>query len=433
MTKKASTNIISYIRKIALRASYAAVFCAFALFVEVSPVRAQFIGYTSPQTVSFTGTISTCNGIAQTLTVPNLGQSVHFLSYVATGAPTTLRVYIVGIGATTTQQISDTGTDISAAGGIITANGYYSQVTLNVACTGGSSPTILLSYFGTSANSVPTTGIQDQGAWLKTVATAAVENTTQTFAAFTAPYGNSCGRLFFVPNQGSNSGTLTVGSTGVSGVTLATFTPSAAFATSVFEVPCLPAQGISVTYTVVSGNAGTYALYYVFYKQGFLPNLQTPNSGTSATLPIQVVSDQLSQAFALSASINTAASSSMNGFNLNNASGKSIYLDKAILSASASGELDINLTNAVGSLCGSGSGIANLKTGASPVSIVTAQVGCSTPQSTSINLARILVGANSPVVIDLKGLILSGGTNGLSIIAVSGVTTGDTTLFWYEK
>ncbi len=82
----AMTYKLSHSRKIALIASCALLFSLFG----VIPARAQNTGIATVGPISYS--VTQCNGTPQIITPPELGQSVHFVSYLATGAPTTLQV-----------------------------------------------------------------------------------------------------------------------------------------------------------------------------------------------------------------------------------------------------------------------------------------------------------------------------------------------------
>lgn len=420
--------------KMAVIASCGLLFLLLAVFLPTAPVRAQYTGIATVGPLAFT--LSTCDAMDHTFAIPNLAQTVHFVVATEAGNPTWTHIYIAESSG---NQISDTLTvgSTGTQGGIITAKGYYSQVFIHASCSGGSSPVISMTYTGTSSNDVPLSGIQDQNSWLKYVAQAAPENVTTNFGSFLAPYGNSCGQLFFAPNQGSNSGTLTVASNGLTGQTIATYTIPAAFQTSVFNIPCQPAQGIIVTYTVVSGNAGTFALYYAFYKPGLFPNLTSPNSGTSSTLPIQVISDELGSAFAVSGTVSDAASQLAPLVVFNNSGSKSVYFDKLYITTTANATFQIYGTTNTGT-CGGPYLVAPLRITNSTVGTVTSGgQNCTVNPTGGINdvSLNVFVPANTTVVVDLRGWILPAGlADGLSFVPTANITaTVTAAVQWYEK
>lgn len=127
----------------------------FVLFVPAAS-RAQFIGYTSPQTTSFTvANAVTCPaspGVTNTVNVPNLGQTNHFVTYNTTGTASRIVVDILESDGSLTQRISDDGQSIPS--GVITANGYYPIIQVSYTCIGNGG-TISIQYFGVSSTALP--------------------------------------------------------------------------------------------------------------------------------------------------------------------------------------------------------------------------------------------------------------------------------------
>lgn len=418
---------VSRFRKITLIALALIVCQALLLsFFGLIPARAQNTGIATVGPLSFS--TSTCNGMVQTFQPNNLGQSVHFVNYSAVGLGTAtgqLRVFITSGGVA----ISDYGTDPN--GGIITANGYQ-NVLINVICSGGSTPTVTLSYTGTSANSVPVTGTQDQSSWFKPIVFAAAENTTQTFATLIAPYGNTCGQIFFIPAQGANIGTISISTTGLTSFAIASFPVAPANAVQIFNVPCQPAQGVQATFTQNTGS-GTYSLYYAFYKPGLFPNLSTPNSGTSSTLPIQVISDSVDSAYSWPGNTtNPGTGATVLMINDNQAS-KSLYFDKAILTCSAACTVVVGTMTGCSSCTASSGGATNLKELVSPPSSIAA----TTVGTPSGNAQTFTIGilSGQSVILDIRGVIAPSGTNaGVFVQNVTSFTgTLWTSLTWYER
>lgn len=404
--------------KIAVMASCALVFAAI-------PARAQFTGISTVGPLSYS--TSQCNGSTQTFTPNNLGQSVHFVNYSASGLGSStgqLRVFITAGGVA----ISDYGTDPN--GGIISANGYQ-NITINVICSGGATPTVTLSYTGTSANSVPVTGTQDQSSWFKPIVFAAAENTTQTFGNLITPYGNTCGQIFFAPNQAANIGTISIQTTGLSFFQIASFSVAPANSLQIFNVPCQPAQGINVTFTQNTGS-GTYSLYYAFYKPGLFPNLSTPNSGTSSTLPIQVISDSINTAYSWPGSA-TNPGTGANVLMINdNQAAKNLYFDKAILTCSAACTVVVGTMTGCTTCTTSSGGATNLKLlVAPPVSVAATTVGTPSGNAQTFTIGIV---SGQTVILDLRGVIAPSGTNaGVFVQNVTSFTgTLWTSLTWYE-
>ena len=237
---------------------------------------AQFIGYVSPQTVTktFTPTVN-CAGVGtQTYNVPSVGQTVHFLSYVPiAGTPTTVQAYFQAVDPTNLAvfQISDIGSD-PINGGIVTANGTYARVQIVVNCSGPG--TVSVSYFGTSSNSVPSTGLQDQTAYKRLLAYKQDTTSTKTFQVLT-PYGNTCGVLQFTYETAIAASTIQVdiapeGPLSPSGTNQSVLAPTAlpnSTTTQFISIPCQPTTKATVTFTT-GGAGGSYDLTYLFLKPG---------------------------------------------------------------------------------------------------------------------------------------------------------------------
>lgn len=166
-------------------------------------------------------------------------------------------------------------------------------------------------------------------------------------------------------------------------------------------------------------------------------SLSTPNSGTSATPPIQAVSDGLSQAYNISPTQTNPASGAILAAVNDNSSAKSLFFDKVIISASVAANVSVNGTSTVGNCAGLTA--TNLKLGAannSTASVTGGAVACGTPPNPiNASLNNFFIAANSSVVIDIRGFIAPAGTTtGMDISLITGVTGQVTATFiWYEK
>ena len=249
------------------------------------PVRAQFIGYTSPQTV--TQTAFTNQAGAATFSVQNLGQNMHFVSYTSSGVVNLLDLRIEGSNdGVNFFPISDDAIDVVAKAGVLYAVGYYPAVRVNLAALAGGG-TISANYTGTSGSSSPptgntyTSGMQSR----KTVFTTVAMNANQN-ATILTPYSSSAGYLFIV----STTGTFPAGST----ISVANQIASSAFsfplgATSLTglsqlltSVPGSPASSISVSYVSGGASANTFNLFYIFTPNGITPSSPATLAGQSA-------------------------------------------------------------------------------------------------------------------------------------------------------
>lgn len=264
---------------------------AIALLVTFSPAaaRAQFIGFTSPQTVQQTlATNVACTGAAQTFDPMNLGQNQHFATASISSATTQFRMIIIGVDGTNSNQISDTMFLSSGAVGTIYGTGYFPIIRVSITCTGGM---FSLSYSGTSANTPIISGGYLSTEQSKLLFSLAAANAAQSISTFLPPFGNASGLLRFRYNTaGVNGSTLGVRclSTGMS--TLGYFTQDFPIANTLnpqfFKVPTANCPLMQIGYTSGGATAGTITLDYIFDLPGTgLP--ETANyvyiSGTTAT------------------------------------------------------------------------------------------------------------------------------------------------------
>jgi hypothetical protein len=196
------------------------------LAITAAGAHAQFIGFTSPQTVTqkiFTGqTTAATSPATSTLPctptngtpcgIPNLGQSIHSITYTitstcTTGFSMTLRLEATNDG-TNWFAISEDATDQNSgqlqgnttAG--LTATGSYAGFRLNlaqIACASGQVPAVTAFYSGTSTSNPTAVGPFYQSTpYRKTI----IQNSPTTSAAGLAPVtintpnGNSAGALY---------------------------------------------------------------------------------------------------------------------------------------------------------------------------------------------------------------------------------------------
>ncbi len=242
------------------------------------PARAQFIGYSSPQSAQQTlapaGTA--CTGSNQVFTVGNLGQTQHLILGTPSGTTTfTLNVYGTdSLGNII--KISDNG--FKASGQIpVQAAGYYPVIKVYVSCTPAVSGTFGLTYSGTSA----TNPIQDGDFLLEHISKGlfwqVAANTSQG-AGLNPPFGNSSSTLMFVYVSSPVSGsTLSVQCSDTSGSVLSVlaFNLANTSSTQTFSIPPGPCPIELVSYTN-GGAAGTFTLTQTFTLPG------TISSTTSA-------------------------------------------------------------------------------------------------------------------------------------------------------
>lgn len=163
--------------------------------------------------------------------------------------------------------------------------------------------------------------------------------------------------------------------------------------------------------------------------------LATPDSGTSATPPVQAVSDGLGQAFwSTSNTVNPATGVLLQHVNANNGT-KSLFLDKIIISSTVNVAILIQGTTGLGTTCTTQT-IGNQKITNSTTSTGFANFACTGLPVTGLSGAYVVnVAANTTFVLDARGFILPKGTlAGLEMLNI-GVVVGTvtSTFSWYEK
>ena len=95
-SRKTPANLKKGLRKY-LRKLGVAACLLFALASFAAPrAAAQFIGYVSPQTVQ-KGYQVTCTSTPAATTVPNIGQSLHFVSFLTNNGNVPVTIYLAGI------------------------------------------------------------------------------------------------------------------------------------------------------------------------------------------------------------------------------------------------------------------------------------------------------------------------------------------------
>jgi hypothetical protein len=234
----------------------------------------QFIGYTSPQTVTSTPfpNPTTCTGAAQTANVPNLGQTVHQLTFTP----------ITGVGSFTAKlqgsndgvnflDISDSsqGAPGSSTMQTLSVSGvYYAVVRVNVVCT--ASNTFAATYAGTSVTAGPFGGGPLVTQIDKQLTNGASAGSTITFPSLVPPFGNTGGQIQFayLGGAGPSGSTITV-NCGYTALPASTILTTAALVQT-FNVAPGACSRVAVTYTSGGASANTYQLDYIFNSTGML-------------------------------------------------------------------------------------------------------------------------------------------------------------------
>jgi hypothetical protein len=258
--------------------------CAARSAIAQTPVTVQ----PSQQVLAPAGTA--CTGSVQTFTVNNRNQTQHNVS-IKTTSVTGLSVQIFGQDSGGNLfLISDTGTIGAPSVGsnpILSANGYFPTIQVQVLCTPMTTGTFILSYSGTSASSNPQVV---GGAQLtledKSIAQAAPANAGAS-ASFQPPFGDSLGyfTVLYAPGAGPAGSTVGVVCVDASGSQTANFSFNLTTATlQVIPVPDASCPIATAVYGSGGATADTISIDYTFLQPGFKgTNSYTHIIGTTAT------------------------------------------------------------------------------------------------------------------------------------------------------
>lgn len=238
-----------------------------AVLCSALPVRAQFIGYTSPQTV--TQTALTAANSPTTFSVSNLGQNMHFLSYTKSGTINVLDLRLEGSNdGVTFFPISDDAVDVTTTAGVLYAVGYYPVVRVNLAAIFGGG-TITANYTGTSSSSSPPLGTYAPGQVYRKLVINRQSQGTNGGATILAPYGSTAGYLLCNSTQGAAfpAGSTISVSQIIANNGLAFALPatslSAAVSTTI-PVNAYPASALSINYLSGGASANDFSCWYIF-------------------------------------------------------------------------------------------------------------------------------------------------------------------------
>lgn len=245
-------------------------FLAALLLIGCAPRRAQaqFIGFTSPQTVSAT----VANNIACTPTisviVPNLGQTVHSVTFVVTGSEPAVAVMQGSNDGVNFFQISDKG---FSSIGSVTASGYYPVVRVQISCSLGATR-VSATYAGTSVTQGPTFGDIDASYYNKVIAVDSSVSAGSNFTspAVTTPYGSLSGYLLFnyFGGAGPANSTINVQCVSATVASLPTFTLATPTTLQIFPVPNFPCENAVISYTSGGASANFINISFLFSKPG---------------------------------------------------------------------------------------------------------------------------------------------------------------------
>lgn len=290
------------------------------------PTRAQFIGYTSPQSVQQTlapaGTV--CTGGAQTFVTQNLGQTQHMAILVF---PSSVVSAIMQINATDTSSHTfpisfpvQAGAKFSGVNAIATASGYYPITSVTVTCTAAA--TFTLTYSGVSSTPPVNGGTPFVSLLDQQVFTGISGGSVQNSVVFQTPFGSSSGMLQFnYASAAVANSTLTALCVSAAGnaAVLEQFVYSIANTTGVqlFPVPPSSCPFVQVLYAN-GGAAGLISVGYIFDDQGMIPN-PTLGAYTHVTATTATVVKATPGTF-LGINVNTSAAGTLSIFDLPSAS-----------------------------------------------------------------------------------------------------------------
>jgi len=263
----------------AIKAAAAIVLALLVLGCSARRAAAQFVGYTSPQTVQQTlATNLACTGATQTFTTSNLGQTQHVATASVTGTIRFSMQFIALDNAGNQFPISDFANVVASPvnpNGILQAVGYFPVVKINVLCSPGTG-TFTLNYSGTSSSPVFSAGGYGAAQFDKTIFVNQSQTGTSPNVALSSPTLNASGELIFLYSAAPT------GSTGSLILTCATTEFALPFNTAtslnfslanvntiqVFPVPAVPCLFPSIQYSAPGTPNGTFNLEYVFHPLG---------------------------------------------------------------------------------------------------------------------------------------------------------------------
>lgn len=261
---------------------FAILFGAVCALLCASCAHAQYLGQTSPQTVTqevlnqvtaaiaspaWDVTKTSCHpATGAACGIQNLGQNFHILTYTSSSATAAFQLRLEGsLDGTNWFPISDDAT--SQTSGAVYAQGFYPSVRVNLVSYSGSG-TITAYYAGTSTGSLPPTGALNQSQTYKKIlavgdtGTGSVKN-----YLINPPCGNTDGTLFFEYLTGTAVG----GSYGIfPGVDAINLFPTAysigilanTANVQTFQIP--QQAGTFIQVNITAPVASTYSVQYLF-------------------------------------------------------------------------------------------------------------------------------------------------------------------------
>lgn len=257
-----------------LRKNILTLLLSFAGLLFPASLHAQFVGFTSPQTVQQTlATNLACTGTAQNFVVANLGQTQHYLSIANVIG---VQKFQAEIDALDNQGNVLRISDIAELAGIVTTrqgtlsgSGYFPVIRASVTCSPGTG-TFTASYSGTSSapNGAAGTYLTAQIDKVNFFQLPANVNQQDNFQT---PFGNSAGTIYFQYNTSSVAGGSLSVACNANGPAAATFNFSVTLANTVglqtFTVGPGPCPFAQVQY-ISPGGGTTVSAEYIFSVPG---------------------------------------------------------------------------------------------------------------------------------------------------------------------
>ena len=264
-----------------------------ALTFLASGAHAQFLGYTSPQTVQTSLATSTlCTGSPQTFVTGvnpsnfnNIGQTHHTLSIASVVGAQKFQAEIDGIDRQgNVFRISDV---FEGLVGSLSADGYFPQFEIQITCSPNTA-TFTASYSGTSVAQGLPVGTYLNAQIDKLNFSQAPENASISDNAVQTPFGSSAGIIQFqYVTAAIASSVLTVNCKTQFGAAVPLFSATLANVTTVqtFQLPDTVCPIMQLSYATGGGGAGTFNWETVFTRPGrTVPAQQwTHITGTTAT------------------------------------------------------------------------------------------------------------------------------------------------------
>lgn len=244
------------------------------------PARAQFIGYTSPQTFQqILATNVACTGVNQFFPVNNLGQTQHKLMIAYSSQPQTATLAFQGIDASgNIVTMSDVAQGQNVQGGtasLLSADGNFPKFQAQVNCSSAGAPTFTLTYEGASSAAANPQGSSLVTQIDKVLLSSVPANAGAASPIAITPFGNSGGQLSVQYSGGGPSGSTIQVRCGSSLQLLDsnffqsyTFSLSASSGVQLFNVPAGPCPIYDFHYNSGGASANNVSAEYLFVPPG---------------------------------------------------------------------------------------------------------------------------------------------------------------------